>query len=314
MGRFRAQIPAQSTRQSQPSYNPKTQKLLTKAIQQYRNGQLKSAQSSLRTIQRIDPSSVSSFELEAHVALDLGNREQYIQALQSVLDANPASARLQNATGNLLVQVGKMARGIQALEKAHRLDPRSVQFTLDLAAVQTWKGHTPEAIKVLERATQSHPGHAELDLALARLYERLENPTAAAQHYAAMLNQDDEATGLRRLLARNLYHSGQYQQASAEFSRCWQTSALSLSPAECIEYGDACLRMDDFEQAQAVFDGIAKRSINKSREIELLRCVCSLNLGQRTAAKAIIDSALTTWPDDNDFRQLLSLCDTEAAG
>ena len=79
---------------------------------------------------------------------------------------------------------------------------------------------------------------------------------------------------------------------------------------ERIEYGDACLRLKRYDQAQTIFDEISAGSSKGLKEVELLRGLCALYRGQTTHAKGILNTALTHWPQDEDLMQVLELCST----
>ena len=132
---LRGQEPDLTAQATEPSIqNPKAQALIERAAEQYREGNLKQARKSLHAARQVDPYHVSTYEYEANIALDMGDQQGYLAALESVLSANPRSARLQNSTGKILVENGRPEIGLRALRRAVELAPRDSYYIQDLTA------------------------------------------------------------------------------------------------------------------------------------------------------------------------------------
>lgn len=289
-------------------YHPKAQTLVVRAIQDYRDGKLEEARTSLRSAREIDPYFVLTYELEADVALDTGDTQGYGSALQAALAANPQCARLQNAVGRLFVTGGRPEEGLHAMERAVELAPNEARFSRDLAAAHLRNGHVEAAQQVLSDAIENSPVDDSLPLALARLHEVTGNSELAAYYYTVALKHDSTSLMIRRQRARCRYRVGDYKKACDDFAHCVADDVLNLSLGEYAEYGDACLRVKDYEVAQLVFDQISRCSECRLRHVELLRSLCALNRGRPDDALDITSRALTHWPEDEAFQQVLVLC------
>jgi tetratricopeptide (TPR) repeat protein len=299
---------AQTLPQTGNIHHPKAHALVERAINEYRSGLLKESLASLRDARKIDPYYVLTYELEANVALDAGEKERCTEALQAALAANPGSARLQNAIGRLLVSESAWQTGLEALQRAILLEPRNTRYSRDLAAAHFGHGEIDEAKRTLLKAIDSNPLDDSLPLALARLCESTGYWEAAAFYYQVMLEHRPEDLMAHRQRARCLYHDGDYQTAFDEFSWCVRKNVNNLSLAEYVEFGDACLHLTNYEVGGLVFDEVSRRSQIRLRDVELLRALCALQEGEVDRANYLATQAAEYWPNDETLNDVLALC------
>ncbi len=306
---LRGQAPERDERSGEHPTNERAQALIQHALEQYGSGELDAALEAVRAARRADPHLAVTLQMEAQICLDRGDREGYLRSLRAVVLANPQSARLHNVVGRMLVQAGIFEEGVAALKQAIVLSPHSPEYARDLAAAYFSHQQTDAAAEVLVQAIEQTPHDKSLPIALARLHESSENWESAAFYYEMALKNDPENLIWHRQLARSLYQLGEYERATQHFADCFAHDGSVFSLAEHIEYGDACLRIGEFAQAQHVFDKVARRSQYRLKEVELLRGFCALNQGHATHAKGILNTALFYWPEDETLREVLSLCD-----
>ena len=286
--------------------------LIQEAIEQYRNGQLKQARASLIAARRLDPRRVTTYQMEAQIAFDSGDRNGYLDALHSIVAAHPRSARMNHAAGILLVEAGRTDGGLAALERAVQYDPRNIQYIKDLAAAQLQQD--PEgATELLERVVAANPRDSSLHLALANIYEVEEKWPSAVTHYDRLLTGDPNHLRWRQHRAGCLYRAGRFALAADDYAKCDELDASLLSDTECTEWADACLQSNEFDPAEVVLNMIAGRSSVPPKELELLRGICALRRGDRSRSQDIIATALEHWPGDGELQQVLQLADTTAA-
>ncbi len=303
--------------QDRLKYKQDVRKIVDRAIQQYMDGKLVAARASLRSARRIDPYDVFTYEMEANIALDLGDRKGYIDSLQAVLAANPQSARIQNSVGKLLVEFPTVAGAdpftsslLTPLHRAVELEPRNARYARDLAATYLSRGDSVRAAKVLTDAIQRNPIDESLALALARLHESTGDFKSAARYYDVTIKRDPENSRWWRQRAVCSYQIGDFQHAYDDYQHCIDDAEFDVSLVDLVEFGDACMWLGDFEQAQKTFDELIRRDEHRSKDLEVLRGICALQRGEEDRAKGIIHSALDHWPDDNDLTDVLALCST----
>lgn len=285
--------------------------LLNQANGEYRNGKLKNALGSIRAAKKADPYLVSTYQMEAQILFDMGDLKGFRAALASTLAANPQSSSVHNAVGKLLIQFGEIGEGVRALERAVKLSPHKSQYARDLAATYVAQKRTNTAIKTLTKSIRKNPKDNSLPIILAQLYESTEDWNHTLYYYRRAVRENPNNAFCRRQLARCLYQLEQYPEAIKLFAECKQKNDIKLMTTDSIQHGDSCLRTGKYDQAQSIFDAIAKRSKRPSREIELLRSLCAFKQGEKEHAAEIVTAALKRWPDDSSLGIILTKCTTE---
>lgn len=275
------------------------------AMELYQQGDIEGALAAVRRAQKYDPQLSSAHELEALFLADIGDTAQQVVALRGVLTAHPNVPHLQCATGRMLVRAGSVDEGLAAMHRAVQLAPQVTDHARDLAGAYVDQGNVPAAIAVLTAAQQRNPQDGSLSVALARLHESSGNWEHALVHYTATLQRDPRNASWRRQRARCLYRLERFEPAVAEFQRCQETAVNSLTFADRIEFGDACLRTGDVERAAQIFEELSQSGIG-TRELTILRGVCELHRGNRSGAESIFDAAARQWPDDPSIALFLN--------
>jgi Flp pilus assembly protein TadD len=286
---------------------------LSEALQHYRDGDTAQALSTVRQARELDPSLKSAWELEAALTGDLGDTHRHAEALYAVLAAHPDSASIQSTAGQTLVHAGFPQLGLAAMERAVRLDPRHTEYARDLASAYLHLGDAHSAVRVLTDAHRNNPSDHALALALARVHESAGQWEEALRHYTLALQGSPQNAAWRRQRARCLYRTGDYARAAEEFNTCLETDVKALTTADRIEFGDACLRTGDVERAAWLFAELSRSGV-LTKEVELLRGICALRLGQPAEAEQVLTAAVQRWPDDPTLARLAEASRTSAGG
>lgn len=233
------------------------------------------------------------------------------------MDEAPESAAAHHEAGKALLELGEIDEGLAALRKGAALAPGELGYSLDAAAAYVTYGQPDAARVVLAEAHQNNPEDARIAVPLARICESLGAWSDAADWYAtaARLAEFDEnadpagQSHWRRQRARCLYRVGQYEESRRLFAASLNPEDPTVSLGELAQYGDACLRTEEYAMAQRVFDQISRRSPRISRDVELLRGLCALRRGDKELASNIASTALRHWPSDPRLKQLVELSD-----
>ena len=287
---------------------PTATELVQRAADQYRQGQTEAALTTLRRARRVDPTLITSWELEAEITLDTGDADNCRTALRALQDANPQSARTHFSVGQKLQQLGDTERAITAFERAHKLEPRRAEYTRQLAAAHLSTGDRQSATVVLTRGLQLAPSDLQLATLAARLHEEEGRFREAAEAYSRAVAADPKNMQWRRHRGRCMYQLGIYEQAAGDMAAVYLHDRNLLTVVDFIYYGDACLRINDVYSARVVFDDLATNHPQRMREVELMRGLCAIKQQRISDAHDIISSALARWPGDPQLTQLMGYC------
>lgn len=287
--------------------NTRALKLLAGAEQLYRQGKVEEALDAVRQARRNDPYLTTTYQMEAQILFDLGDTAGFRSMLKQILTANPQSASLHNAVGKLLLQSGQTGDGLEALQRAVSLDPHKPQIARDLAAGLVAAEQPEEAARILVESIRNNPQDESLPVALGRVYESTGDWKQAAGAYARGIRKDEDDQFCSRQLARCLYLAGEYKEAVDAYARCAKQKNRLVTVSDSIQQGDACMRIGRYQSAQKIFDRVAAHTKQPNRNVEKLRAICALRRKDKTDAKKITLTALKTWPDDPELKQLLAL-------
>ncbi len=302
--------PVAGEKQRSP-YNAQANDLVEQALAHYSNGELKQAKASLAAAREIDPAHIGTFEIDAQLSYDMGNRNQFLKSLRAIRAASPHDSEKQSAIGTLFFQAGQTQEGIACLQRAVELKPGNEDYSLKLAAFYEQSGMTNESQKILLRALHTSPGSKRLPIALGRVCEANQQWKEASVYYAMVVNHFPENHVWRKQQARCLYYSGNYSSAFEQFEICQQKHPESLSLTEMVAFGDTALRLGKLEKAELLFDEISNAHEHELLHVEILRGLCAINRGQKDSAKTIIDTARKKWPADPTLTQVAALLPDE---
>ena len=208
--------------------------------------------------------------------------------------------------GKLFVQAGKYEEGLRALRRAVKLSPHKPQFAKDIAAAYVSQKNDQAAVKVLSESVKLNPQDKSLPISLARLLESTENWKQAAYYYDRAVRKDPANHFCRRQLARCQYHLGKYQESSKTYALCLKQHQKNFVVNDYIQFGDACLQIGNYKQAESIFNFVSRRSSKPNKDVELLRSFCALKRGAPDEAKKIVITALKHWPEDENLKIVLT--------
>lgn len=294
-------------KKSTSPYNTQANKLVQQALDHYSNGDLKRAKILLASARKVDPGHIGTYEIDAQLSYDMGDRNHFLQSLRAIRAASPHDSEKQSAIGTLFFQAGQTQEGIACLKRAIELKPHDENYTLKLAAFYEQSGMTQESQKVLLRALHLTPGSKRLPIALGRVCEANQQWKEASVYYAMVVNHFPKNHVWRKQYARCLYYSGNYSAAFEQFTLCQNQDPESLSLSEMVAFGDTALRIGNLAKAESIFDQISMAHQHQLLHVEILRGLCAINRGQNTSAKTIIDTARKKWPNDPTLIQVAAL-------
>lgn len=298
-------------KKSPSPYNAQANDLVEQALAHYSNGELKQAKVLLASARKIDPGHIGTFEIDAQLSYDMGNRNHFLKSLRAIRAASPHDSEKQSAIGTLFFQAGQTQEGIACLQRAVELKPNNEDYSLKLAAFYEQSGMTSESQKVLMRALHDSPGSKRLPIALGRVCEANQQWKEASVYYAMVVNHFPKNHVWRKQQARCLYYSGNYSSAFEQFEICQKKHPESLSLSEMVAFGDTALRLGKLEKAESLFDEISTAHQHQLLHVEILRGLCAINRGQKDSAKTIIDTARRKWPADPTLTQVAALLPDE---
>jgi tetratricopeptide (TPR) repeat protein len=139
----------------------------------------------------------------ANLLLELGHREQSLDAGLAAIEAFGASARpmLLNNTAYLMAQLGRDPRRAEALARqALQGEPQSPFYLDTLGWILLLQGRLDEAAELLERAHRQRPEDGEILLHLGELYLARGDRAAAREAWQKALATQPENPDLRERL------------------------------------------------------------------------------------------------------------------
>jgi tetratricopeptide (TPR) repeat protein len=271
--------------------NAQAEKLVERAAREWQNGNLKGALASVLSVRRIDPYLVSTYQMEAQIAHDLGDKKGYLASLSAILSANPQSGSLNNAVGKLYMQVDEIEKGLQSLERAVKLSPHKPQYATDLAAAYVSRKYTDAAIQMLTKVLKKNPQEKSLLISLAQLHESTANWTQASLFYERAVRKNENNSFCLRQLGRCQYYLKEFKESAKLYAACLTMQNSYLNSADYIRYGDACLRNGDYTQAQRIFDEVGRHDSRPS-PLGKLHCsaVCAPSNGEKRPRRKELSS------------------------
>jgi tetratricopeptide (TPR) repeat protein len=131
----------------------------------------------------VDPASRSVGMQQAAVSLRRGNLRDAIAALETVVNASPASSEAHRMLGTAAGIAGASRTSVQHFEAALRIRPDDERSWIALANTQAEAGLLADAARTLEKAVAAIPGSGGLRWRLAGLLVRLEHVGDALAQY-----------------------------------------------------------------------------------------------------------------------------------
>jgi Flp pilus assembly protein TadD len=168
-------------------------------------GDLESAERSLRTALRLDPSFAPAYVNLADVFRLKGQDEEGERVLREGLSVAPEDASLYHALGLLLTRGERQEEAVEALGRASVLQPENARYSYVYGVALHSAGETDRALEVLDAAHRREPANRELLIALVTI-SRENGAVSRAVEYGrklvALSPQDPAARQLLEQLER----------------------------------------------------------------------------------------------------------------
>ncbi len=281
---------------------------ISRARENYRMGKLDAANDELQFVLAKHPHHLDALRLQSRVAFDRGDTQTQISNLLTLAKTDADSAKTQNEVGRQLIFLSHKQEGFAALKRAVMLEPNEPRWATELAAAYSEHDQNGDAVKVLDESWRLNPGDTSIARVLAPLKQESGNWPEAISLYDVVLKRVPDDLTARRHRAHCRFHIEDFAGVCQDYVICSRGNDFEFSRRELTEFGDACLRVEDFSAAQIVFDELSDQNEVRDRRIETLRALCALKRGERLQARGIITIALTHWPGDEDLRRMLDLC------
>ena len=131
-------------------------------------------------------------------------------------------------------------------------------MVLNGAYFQKWTiflkaGQYEKSIAAYERVWLSHPDQGEIQLQMAKLYQKMENPKKAKEHYQLLLQQYPHWEEVYRGLGEICYQEKQLEEAKTYFQRALD---LHPHPETLVRLGMVCQELGYVKEAKASYQRV----------------------------------------------------------
>lgn len=308
----------------------KTRRRLAEASQLIRHGDLSLARKQLVLLLKDEPSHTVAVEMLADVCRQTGDVRLEKASLIRLIRLQPRSAAIMNRAGKQLhllartsptepapvssaqhptlgdeaERVDAQELALAALERATQLEPRNGQFLQDLFGALIDSGQDYQAGYVIRRALDQNPRDRILPMVAARFYEARDDQESAAFFYDLALTNDPANRVWRRQRGMCHFRRDDYISAREDLSAALHGTPVKPQLSEYLAWGEAALHAEELEEAQRVLELIVTDGEFRTPDIEMLRGLCSLRLGNIVQAELIVLKAQVDWPGHAGLRRL----------
>ena len=222
-------------------------------------------------------------------------------ARNEVLQKDPTHVEAHILLGNALGGYQNLDEALAQMEEAIRLDPTRAASHLQLGIVQQAQGKSREAESALKRAVELAPKWPGGHMALGGFYLSTGQLSDAGRALDAALALEPSHVGANRAKAVLAFREGHPENAESPL----KTLAATGATAPQVALGDYYIAIGKFQEAVAVFEGLAKDSRTQLAVMpRLVRAHASA--GNMAAARDLIDRLLQENPDNHAIRALES--------
>lgn len=197
------------------------------ALQEYRQGRLQNAETTLKAILQNQPSDLRSLELLG-VVLDSGRRCQEAgRVYGTALKLTSRSASLWNNVGNHYVTCGSEKDARLAYESAIKLEPRNPNANLQLAQIYLAQSQGWTALRVLNNLPKVEAEESAVEMLRARALYMTGQPKEADGVLSRLLDQFGSDPRKSFQIGMIYVSQKEYESAEKAFAR-----ALALTPTD----------------------------------------------------------------------------------
>ena len=165
-------------------------------------GREREAEEALRRALAIDPRNTSTLITLAELRRRAGDNKEALELVRlATEDEDSVAAPLWAVRGELELAAGDRVGALKSLTRALRIDPRNVVARIRRAEVYSEEKESARALKDLQELEEPSAKDPSLALAVASLYARLGDKTAARRVYDAMPEDVRKSPDAQRVLA-----------------------------------------------------------------------------------------------------------------
>ena len=175
------------------------------------------------------------------------------------------------------------------------MDPFRVKF---LHAILRNAGRDEEAVNVIRRALDVNPSDRALPITAARLLEASDDWAGAVFYYDWALRNDPHNRMWNRHRGMCMFHLGNFDRASNDFEVALFGSPVQPQMTEHLAWASSYMQQGQLEQADQLLNRIAAEEGIRNSEVEALRVLCQIQLGNQLNALKILAEVLRSWPND----------------
>jgi Flp pilus assembly protein TadD len=168
----------------------------------------------------------------AVAAIKLDKREDAMRYVEEGL-GRAADDPYLNGLKGMLVAREHPAQAESLFVKARALGDASPEFLVQYGLLLINEGKPREAADILEEASRLRPGDREIEIYLAEALDRAHDYVGARRILEARLGSADDGE-IRKLLARVLFHMGEYEGSLALSLKLDQTPEIMDRIAMCL--------------------------------------------------------------------------------
>ncbi len=203
--------------------------LLQQAISYHRNGDLRRAEMTYRTIISQEPSNSSAYHLLGLIAHQVRKHDQAEALIQKSIALNPDSAVLYANLGNVMKDKKDYAKAAHCYHKAIEINPQFPEAYNGLGIMMCGKGRTEKGIACFKKALSLRPEFAHACNNLGNAYKTLNDNEQAIRYYKKAIQMQPDHAEAHSNLGTVLKNEGKRDAAETMYAK-----ALELNPT-CIE-------------------------------------------------------------------------------
>jgi len=184
----------------------------------------------------------------AQARLALGQPVPALDYLKQAQTLEPGRPDLSQLQAKVAILLGDLDGALEAYQTALQLDPGLVQVWYELGGLEERRRNKPGARLAYERALNLLPTYVEATLALARLQIAEDSPRAAIHLLVDLLSVDPYEFDALQLLAQILLADGRLEQAREALARILKFQVDDV--AALYHMGEVQLQLRDYEGAK----------------------------------------------------------------
>lgn len=223
-------------------------------------------------ILELRPNHIPTLTHAARLAYDRKKWPLAIQWLVQLLQHKPHSQKTRMRLGIAFVQSGQIDRGLSTLQECQRRGMVEGQIDLYLGIAYRSQGHHVDAEQSFRQAVDRLPDNPEALFWLALTEFESGEYETAEKHCRLLLSKNTQNFSAMILLARSLNCLGESRQVIELLTPYVKEPKMIFGAL--LEYGIACMKVNQMEEAYVVFRKIINREPDNQEARNLLGQVC----------------------------------------